>query len=188
MDTKIVPNLLTAGRIPLTVIAVLLLIIKTPLALIGCLIVMTVIVISDFLDGYLARKYGWGSEFGKLFDPMSDAFYFLSMYIVLASIVGSYLAFFVVLILLRELLIMCLRAYWASQGLVMAARSGGKAKTVCHMVALYSFVVWLLAIACHYPASVSLSVAVLASISFIAAFCLTFYSLADYIIFAKGRI
>ena len=62
--------------------------------------------ISDFLDGYLARKYSWESRFGKIFDPISDKVLVIATLISL-SLVGEiniYLTMFLLIIIVGVIL------------------------------------------------------------------------------------
>ena len=91
--------------------------------------------ITDFLDGYLARKRGLVSVLGKFLDPLADKL------IVMASLVwmvpmGRIAPWVVVLLLARDIAITGLRSIAASEGVVIAAGEGGKAKTALQMVGI----------------------------------------------------
>ena len=90
---------------------------------------------TDFLDGYLARKFGLVTEFGKLMDPLSDKIYTMSCFLILTwheHMPG----WITVLILAREFAVTGLRTLAANRGEVIAARDIGKLKTVLQMFAL----------------------------------------------------
>ena len=91
--------------------------------------------ISDYLDGYLARKYDLKSDFGALLDPLADKILFIS---VLVSFVQLELvpAWMVVIIATREFLITGLRQVAQNRGVVIAASRGGKHKTVSQIIAI----------------------------------------------------
>jgi CDP-diacylglycerol---glycerol-3-phosphate 3-phosphatidyltransferase len=91
--------------------------------------------ITDFLDGYLARKRGLVSVLGKFLDPLADKL------IVMASLVwmvpmGRIAPWVVVLLLARDIAITGLRSIAASEGVVIAAGEGGKSKTALQMVGI----------------------------------------------------
>ena len=91
--------------------------------------------ITDFLDGYLARKRGLVSVLGKFLDPLADKL------IVMASLVwmvpmGRIAPWVVVLLLARDIAITGLRSIAANEGVVIAAGEGGKAKTALQMVGI----------------------------------------------------
>lgn len=89
--------------------------------------------LSDYLDGYVARKYGEVSDFGKVFDPFADVLMHLS-YFVAFCVKGLLPLAFVLLVLFREYSIMLIRLLIAKGGVMMGARPGGKAKTVSYVV------------------------------------------------------
>lgn len=90
--------------------------------------------ISDYLDGYLARKYNLKSDFGALLDPLADKILLLSVFI---SFVELELvpAWMVVIIAAREFLITGLRQMAQGRNIVIAASRAGKHKTVSQIVA-----------------------------------------------------
>lgn len=91
--------------------------------------------ITDFLDGYLARKYKWISTFGKIWDPIADKALTTSVYIFLAanSIVLWYC---IVLMVCRDVIVDAYRVYSSSKNIVVAANIFGKLKTVFQMISI----------------------------------------------------
>ena len=87
---------------------------------------------TDFLDGYLARKYNLVTDFGKFMDPLADKVLVTAALVCLVQI-GRVDAWMVVLIISREYAISILRAIAASSGKVLAA---SKIKTATQMVAI----------------------------------------------------
>ncbi|HXN35930.1 MAG TPA: CDP-diacylglycerol--glycerol-3-phosphate 3-phosphatidyltransferase, partial [Opitutaceae bacterium] len=89
----------------------------------------------DWYDGYLARKLGLVSNFGRLMDAMADKI--MVMGIVIALVEQQRLPVSLALITLcREFLVTGMRMVAASKGVVVAADGGGKSKTVTQLVAL----------------------------------------------------
>jgi CDP-diacylglycerol--glycerol-3-phosphate 3-phosphatidyltransferase len=95
--------------------------------------------LSDILDGYLARRWGVVSVFGRLMDPLVDKILILGGFIYLASpifapnadyqMIGSGIApWMVVVLLLREMLVSGIRALIESRGVAFPADWSGKAK------------------------------------------------------------
>lgn len=129
------PNILTLLRI--IAIPVFLMIYAQDFkgaGIVACLIFILAS-ITDFLDGYLARKYHLVSNFGKIMDPLADKLLVLSTLIALT--VDHILPIWVVLIILaRELGITSLRALAAADGVVVAASPLGKVKTVSQMIGI----------------------------------------------------
>lgn len=94
---------------------------------------------SDFLDGYLARRYGIISRLGKLLDPLADKLIVMAVLVMLAAMPRTprIPAWVVVLIVGRELAVTGLRAMAISEGIVLAAEELGKYKTIFQMLALH---------------------------------------------------
>ena len=94
---------------------------------------------TDFLDGYLARKYHLVTSFGAFFDPMADKLLVMAALILLVQ-VASVPGWIVFIILARELMVTGLRVLIAqSNGKVMAAAMPGKIKTTTQMLAILCF-------------------------------------------------
>ncbi|HET9869842.1 MAG TPA: CDP-diacylglycerol--glycerol-3-phosphate 3-phosphatidyltransferase [bacterium] len=90
---------------------------------------------SDYLDGYLARKYKLTTSFGMLLDPLADKVLFLS---VMVAFVQQQLApaWMVIIIAAREFLITGLRQVAQGKNVIIAASRAGKHKTVSQIVAI----------------------------------------------------
>ena len=97
---------------------------------------------TDFLDGYLARKNNEVTDLGKFLDPIADKMLINSMMIFLSlnfvSLVGNQkFAFFLVIIMvIRDLVVDGLRFMVAKKNVVVAANIFGKLKTVTQMIAI----------------------------------------------------
>ncbi|HUO58172.1 MAG TPA: CDP-diacylglycerol--glycerol-3-phosphate 3-phosphatidyltransferase [bacterium] len=91
--------------------------------------------VSDYLDGYLARKNNWKTDFGALLDPLADKILFLSVFVSFVQL-DLVPAWMVVIIAAREFLITGLRQVAQNQGTVIAASRGGKHKTISQIVAI----------------------------------------------------
>jgi CDP-diacylglycerol--glycerol-3-phosphate 3-phosphatidyltransferase len=93
--------------------------------------------LTDWADGYYARKQGLVSNFGKLMDALTDKVFMVGLFISLLviGILPEWTLPLLLLILSREFLITGLRLVAASDGVVLAAEKSGKHKTVSQMVA-----------------------------------------------------
>jgi CDP-diacylglycerol--glycerol-3-phosphate 3-phosphatidyltransferase len=88
---------------------------------------------TDFLDGYFARKHNTVSDFGKLFDPFADVL--TNLTILFCFVMAGYLpALLFVVLIYREMGITFVRMLAIRGGVVIAARKGGKFKTVLYIV------------------------------------------------------
>jgi len=123
------PNQLTILRLILTVPFVAALSISFPGAKSLALGLFIVSSVTDYADGYIARKYKLITDFGKLMDPLVDKIMTMSAFICLVSL-GSVPAWAVIVIVSREFLITGLRLIAAVRGKVLPAERLGKLKTI----------------------------------------------------------
>lgn len=98
-------------------------------------ILFIVLSITDWLDGYIARKYNQISDLGKFLDPLADKVLVSSAMIMLLT-VNLFPAWAIIVMLIREFVVAGIRMIAASEGIVIAADMAGKVKTVLQMVAL----------------------------------------------------
>ncbi len=99
-----------------------------PTATVVALVLFCVASFTDFLDGYVARKYNQVTDFGKFVDPLADKLLVSSALILFAE-QGAIAGWMVCVILARELIITSLRVVAANKGRVLAATWTGKVKT-----------------------------------------------------------
>lgn len=129
------PNQLSLFRIALVPIIILFLEIPGELTRFLALILFIIASFTDFLDGYIARKFNLITNLGKLIDPLADKILTLAVFVELTAL-GEVPAWVVILIISRELAISIFRAVAASAGVVIAAGWSGKFKTVFQMLAI----------------------------------------------------
>lgn len=97
---------------------------------------------TDFLDGYIARKYNLVTNLGKFLDPIADKVLVSTALIIMlvpvggVSIMPEFMAICVAIILARELVVSGFRMVAASKGSVIAADLSGKIKTFVQDVAI----------------------------------------------------
>ena len=91
--------------------------------------------LTDFLDGFLARKMNLITNLGKFMDPLADKVLVMAAFICLVEI-GSVSSWAVVIILGREFIVSIFRAVAAAEGIVIAASWWGKLKTNSQMLAI----------------------------------------------------
>ena len=94
--------------------------------------------LTDWLDGWLARRLGQVSDFGKFMDALVDKIFTMGTFVSLLAlgIVGIWALFPILLILSREFLITGLRLVAAAQGMTLAAEKVGKVKTVMQIASI----------------------------------------------------
>ena len=103
--------------------------------LIGTWLVFFIACLTDYWDGVIARHQGKATKIGKLLDPVADKILICSLLILLVA-VGRAPAYLVVILISRELVINGLRSIAAAEGVVIAASSEGKSKTILQMIAV----------------------------------------------------
>lgn len=91
--------------------------------------------ITDFLDGYIARKYNLITDFGKLMDAIADKILVNSVLIILSA-QGFIHPIIPVVIVIRDSVVNSIKMLAASKGKVVAAIKSGKVKTACLMVGI----------------------------------------------------
>ena len=91
--------------------------------------------LTDWLDGWLARRWHQVSPFGALLDPIADKVLVLGVFLTFVQL-RLVPAWMVMLIVLRELSITGVRLFMASRGVVLAAAQEGKQKAVSQMVTI----------------------------------------------------
>ena len=105
-------------------------------------VIFTLAAFTDFLDGYLARKYNLVTDFGKFLDPIADKVLVSTALIVMlvppqgVAVVTWYSSIMVAIIMARELMVSAFRLIAATKGKVIAADKSGKIKTFITDVAI----------------------------------------------------
>lgn len=97
--------------------------------------VFLIISFTDFLDGYIARKYNQITDFGKFLDPLADKILVSSALIMLTDM-GRLWGVWTVIIIAREFTVTSIRLLAAGSGKVIAASKSGKIKTVSQMIGI----------------------------------------------------
>ena len=134
-----IPNLLTITRLALAPAFVLMLFFHEPHERLLFLIIFIYAGLTDFLDGYLARAYNLSSNFGRIFDPISDKMLVLIVAFALAfrdKEMSLIILFPTFIILARELLISGIRESLASKNVTIHVSKLAKYKTTFQLVSL----------------------------------------------------
>lgn len=139
-----IPNLFTLGRIVMIPLFILILCFEKSLTgHVVAAIVFALASITDYLDGYLARKWQVVTNFGKFADPLADKMLVMTAFIMLVELkmVPAWIA---AIIICRELAVTGLRLLLVENGgTVLAAAMPGKVKTFTQMFSI----IFLL---CHF--------------------------------------
>lgn len=142
------PNSLTITRIILAPFVFILLWIPewfaiNSLTLTSIAMVMFLFIeLTDLADGYLARKLGLVTDLGKLLDPFSDVFSRITYFVTFLAF-GILHPIFCLIILYREFSMVFIRMILAQKGIALAAKSGGKLKSVFYFLASFMAMVYI---------------------------------------------
>ncbi|HAD04136.1 MAG: CDP-diacylglycerol--glycerol-3-phosphate 3-phosphatidyltransferase [Desulfuromonadales bacterium GWD2_61_12] len=129
------PNILTLTRIGAIPAIVILLFYDSPLAGFWAAVIFGLAAITDWLDGWLARRWEVVTVLGKFLDPLADKLIVMAALIMLIPH-GRVPAWAVFLLLSREMVVTGLRSIASAEGIVIAASDLGKYKTIFQMVAI----------------------------------------------------
>ncbi len=130
------PNLITGARFLLTaLLAVLLMFEQTTSMAFFCWLVFSLAACTDWVDGYVARRYKAVTVLGKLMDPLADKVLVTAALIMLIPL-GRLPAWIALVILSREMMVTGLRGAASSSGVVVAASGLGKIKSIMQYIGL----------------------------------------------------
>ena len=91
--------------------------------------------LTDYVDGYIARKYNQVTDFGKFLDPLADKLLVIAAMAILTEW-GRFPAWALIIVLTREFAVTGLRLIAVQKGTVIAAGWSGKVKTASTMIGL----------------------------------------------------
>ena len=123
------PNLITTLRLPLAPAAVICMVIGGTPGIVAAAVLALILEVTDLADGYVARKYGVVTDFGKLYDPFSDAFSRFTLFLGLYAI-GVAQLWMILVIFYRDSSVSFFRSVAATHNQVISARPSGKLKAV----------------------------------------------------------
>jgi len=136
------PNRLTLMRVVLIPVFLVVLLLELPNVEVSRYIaagIFALASITDWLDGFLARKYNLVTNFGKFADPLADKLLVCAALVALTSL-GDVAAWVTILIISREFIVTGFRLIAMEQGIVLAAGIWGKMKTAVTML----MILWVL--------------------------------------------
>ncbi|MFS8637371.1 MAG: CDP-diacylglycerol--glycerol-3-phosphate 3-phosphatidyltransferase [Gemmatimonadota bacterium] len=154
LDRSTLPNVITVGRVLLAPVVAILVFVPSFGARLLAFVLFLVAAVSDLWDGYLARKHGWISDFGKLMDPLADKLLLVATFVpfyILSHRSGpvgplpiwGVLPLWVLIVVFgRELLITIMRVVAAKRGAVVPAGKSGKWKALSQNIASGAILLW----------------------------------------------
>ena len=130
-----IANRLTCLRIVISFFCIACVIQNTLLSLAVAFALFIIASITDFLDGYYARKLDLISDLGKILDPIADKILIIGVFIAFTQL-DVVSVWIVVGIMLREFIVTGLRFYSLNKGVVLEAKMWGKHKTVSQIAGI----------------------------------------------------
>lgn len=132
------PDMLSLLRLALLPFMVPLFLIPAEWAAWSCLALYVVGALTDFLDGWLARRLNQSSAFGAFIDPLSDKIFVVTTMLMLVAVdrIDRFSALAVAVILIREFTVSGLREYMGQKDLKLPVTKLAKWKTAAQMTAL----------------------------------------------------
>jgi CDP-diacylglycerol--glycerol-3-phosphate 3-phosphatidyltransferase len=129
------PNLLTLARVAAVPVVVVLLLSDSRASSMWAAAIFGLAAVTDFVDGWLARKWRVVTVLGKFLDPLADKLIVMAALIMLIPL-DRVPAWAVFVILAREMIVTGLRSIASSEGIVIDASDLGKYKTIYQMIAI----------------------------------------------------
>jgi len=129
------PNKLSLMRVLLVPVLVIVYYINTDWALMFLAPIFVVASLTDFLDGYIARKYNLVTQFGKFIDPLADKMIVMTALLLLSD-AGLVPMWITIVNMTREFIVTGIRLITVGEGKVIAASKLGKLKTASTMIAI----------------------------------------------------
>lgn len=130
------PNGLTVVRVLAIPLILILLFSPVLISKIITAFLFLLFAVTDFFDGYLARRRGIVTTLGKFLDPLADKLLIVTALIALISARGVP-AWMVIIVVGREIAVTGLRGIAVSQGMVIGSSNSGKYKTVFEVVSIF---------------------------------------------------
>jgi len=136
------PNLLTLSRIILSPVYMILFLIENPYSRLAATIVFLVAALTDLLDGYLARKRGITTGFGKFMDPLADKILVSTAFITFVNL-GYAKTWMITTIIVREFIITGLRSLAAYKGMIITPSFVAQWKTAMQMIVISGILIYI---------------------------------------------
>lgn len=172
------PNTITLARISVAPFLFFLLMSPGPFWSLVLAALFVLASITDFLDGFIARKYNLITTMGKFLDPLADKL-IVNTAMILMIPIGRIDAWIVVMIIMRDLIVDGIRSIASSEGIYIQASVLGKQKTLAQIIAVTALMI-------HYP-FFGLDAHFVGTVVLYVALLLTIYSGLDYFVkFYRG--
>ncbi len=131
-----IPNALTFLRLGLAPLLAIALCGRSLTATWTALAIAFLMELTDWLDGFLARRYSWQTALGRFLDPLADSIARMTAFVALHSTTGAPTLPMLLVFLYRDQLVAYLRIDAAQRGVDVGARRSGKLKAVVQALAI----------------------------------------------------
>ena len=139
---RYIPNLLTAGRILVTPLLLVLLSVQSQAGQMSAVFLFVLASLSDYYDGVLARRFGVRSRLGQYLDPLADKVLILGTFIALALEAPDLVPWWaVVAIALRDVVVTIFRSWAEATGQMLPTYRMAKGKTMLQILFLFAILV-----------------------------------------------
>lgn len=130
-------NILSLGRLALLPFIIMLFFLPFAWAAWACLVLYVIGAVTDFADGWVARKFNQVTEFGKFIDPISDKIFVVTILLMLIAVdrITGIFVLAVIIILMREFTVSGLREFLGPKDVKLPVTKLAKWKTAIQMVA-----------------------------------------------------
>lgn len=133
-----VPNILTLFRLFLIPIFILVFFSNSPHNFLYAILIFLVAGATDFLDGYIARKYKLVTDWGTILDPLADKLMLLT--VLSCLVISSYLPIWVFLIILgKDLFMIIMGTILYTKGTIIPSNVFGKVSTIFFYLSIFIF-------------------------------------------------
>lgn len=132
-----------------------------------CALIVWLAGVSDFFDGYLARRYGWTTDFGAFIDPVADKLVVLvALFMLSVHMQDVWISSMSLVILIREMVISALREWMATRGARDKVKVSlmGKWKTVFQLTGIWAVFLSLWQPVLYTPALAIMALATVMSV------------------------
>ncbi len=143
LNKKNIPNIITITRGLFTIVIIILFLLDAQKYMSLILTLFIIASLSDFLDGYLARKWHVVSDFGKTADPLLDKILVFSL-LVLVFEYNAVPQFFIIILILRDLTIDSIRSAIIAKSNTLPAIFSAKLKTTFQMLMIIFILLYLI--------------------------------------------
>lgn len=139
VDVMNIPNILTVFRLILIPVFIIIFFSKNPNSLLYSIIIFLIAGLTDFLDGYLARRYKLTTRVGAVLDPLADKLMLIT--VLTCLVIKTYIPIWVlVIIAAKEVFMIFCGIFLYKKGTIIASNLFGKASTIFFYISIFILV------------------------------------------------